>query len=204
MEAVHTANDVKAMEVNELIASLEKKLGRQLSPGAQLLLALAHGASRAESSVCAVSLESGEVKEESLDYQELAGILNGPDMEPMKPYDGPKIIIANPGHFTRLMLFALEHSTNSCGAERLRDENLPHKSSIESLTENLRFLAQMAKEYEKTGYHFAVYPDGEHCLYFRCYDAETNLVFDGGIVLQQQWQGNEPLYNERMKWSIHT
>ncbi|MCL4436339.1 MAG: hypothetical protein M1503_03115 [Thaumarchaeota archaeon] len=203
----YTAKNIKEMDINHLTALMEKKLGKQISPSTRLLLAVAHGAGRAGSSICTVNLGSGEVNEETLNYERIAEFLNGPDRElTTKQYLSPKILIANPEHLAKLILFTIEHTPSPQHVNQMREKDPSYRSPIESLIDCLQFLTGITKEYEPTGYHFAVYPDGEYGLHFRGYDFEDRLVMDGGILLHTETQAaeDERLYNERMKWSVHT
>lgn len=201
----YTGKDVKEMGINDLTALLEKKLGKQLSPSTRLLLAIAHGAGKAGSSLCTVNLGSGEISEETLNYERIAEFLNGPDREPAKPYRGQKILITNPEHLAKLIVFTIEHTPNPHRVREMREKDPSYRSPIESLIDSLPFLTGLTKEYEPTGYHFAVHPDGEHGLHFKCCDSEEKPVLEGGILLHTEGQANEQSsYNERMKWCVHT
>lgn len=198
-----TPEQVKAMDVNELIERLETKLGRKLDGGTQAWLAIAKGAG----SVHTIDLGRGQSREESVNWDKLAEILNGPDGTPMPPYLGPSVDIENCEHFVEVFLFALKHSTPIYEEEESTRKLIRKKAPVDSLLENLLALHQIAQNYTRNGWHFKVFPDmAKHSFGFVCHDAEGRAVYNGGLILHKPWNGKENRYeeNERMHWSLHT
>jgi hypothetical protein len=178
-------------------------LGRQLDGGTLAFLAIAHGAGK----VHTINLSKGESAEESLNYEEIAKILNGPDHPPMPPYTGPKIVIADHKHFVETFLFALEHTPHPFDVEKIKEKEPGYRTPIESLVSCFQHLATVARNYDRTGYHFQVSPDfADHSFYFTCEDGEDKFRYNGGIILHKDWdkKTGEYLCNHRMQWSIHT
>jgi len=185
----YTPEAIKKMPLEELIQLIEKKIGRQLPVSEEIFLALCHG--EGDRKINIFDLDHPERSgEQGIDYERLAELLNKPDAEWIKPYTGPKLIIRDPAHFLETVLFALEKSLEV-------DSDLGEKP-IDYLMACFLHLLRVAKNYDRTGYHYKITPDyAEHSFYFVCFDAEEKMIYNGGIIMHKRKEGH-------YYWSIHT
>jgi len=184
----YTPEEIKKMPLEELIQLIEKKVGRQLPISEEIFLAMCHG--ERDRKINIIDLDHPERSgDQGIDYEKLAELLNKPDAEWIRPYTGPKLIIRDPAHFVDTILFALEQS--------LKIESDLEEKPIHSLMNCFDHLLRVAKNYERTGYHYKISPDiSEHSFYFICYDAEERIMYNGGIIMHKR--------EGRCYWSIHT
>jgi hypothetical protein len=200
---LYTAEEAKRMDINELIEKLEEKLGRSLDPGTLLRITMAKGAG----SVHAIDLNKGEVVDERVSWEKVATILNGPSTPPMPQYLGPLVEISDVKHFADAFLFALEHSLLEVDRDPKTRQMKRKETPVASLIDGFQHLMQVAKNYEKNGWHFKVHPDFvKHSFVFSCFDAEEKFVYNGGLILSKEWNKDRDKYedNANMRWSIHT
>ena len=202
-ETAYTPEQVKNMGLDELCPLLEKKLGRQLDGGTLMLLAMCHGGG----SVQVVNLnDSSKSGEERLNYEELARILNGPDGEWIKAYTGPKVIVRDPEHFVQTFLFALSVSPRSPEEREKLGYRPGDLTPIQSLVGCFAHLDRVAKNYDRTGYHFHVSPERPYSFYFVCKDANDQCIYNGGIICHGAGEvfAVELTPRNGIHWSIHT
>jgi hypothetical protein len=200
---LYTAEEARRMDTNELIEKLEEKLGRRLDPEMLLRITMAKGAGF----VHAIDLNMREAVDEIVSWEKVATILNGPNTPSMPQYLGPPVEISDAKHFADAFLFAFEHSPFGVDRDPKTGEMKRKKVPIDSLIEGFQHLMQVAKNYEKNGWHFKAHPDFvKHSFVFSCFDAEEKFVYNGGLILSRDWNDKEERYedNERMRWSIHT
>ena len=200
---LYTAEEVEQMDINELVEKLEEKLGRKLDMGMVLRITMAKGAG----SIHTVDLNKGETVDERVLWGKVATVLNGPSTPSMPQYLGPLVEISDVKHFADAFLFAFEHSPFGVDRDPKTGEMKRKKVPIDSLIEGFQHLMQVAKNYEKNGWHFKAHPDFvKHSFVFSCFDAEEKFVYNGGLILSRDWNDKEERYedNERMRWSIHT
>lgn len=186
---MYTPEQVKSMPMDELLELVEQKLGRQVDAGTRLFFAMCHGGTSVMNIDLSDPSKSGD---QSIDYEEMARLLNGPDGEWMEPYQGARIEIRDPEHFAQAFLFAVEHTDVT--------ESWDRHTPLGSLVECFHSLSQIAKNYEKTGYHYIVYRESfagpRPSFYYECLDGEDKRVGNGGIICHQN--------GDDIHWSNHT
>lgn len=195
--------EVKAMDVTTLVDKLEEKIGQKLDGGTLAWLALAKGAN----TVHVVDLAKGENRDETIDWEKITEILNSPPRPPPPPYEGPKVIIEDPRHFTDALLFAIEHTPIEYDEDPNTGKLNRRRGPVDSLIENLVHLHTIANNYAKNGWHFRLSPDFvKHSFVFVCQDSKNRHVYNGGLILHRSWNSTKRRYedDDRMEWNIHT
>lgn len=199
----YTPEQVKAMSLEALRPLLETKLGRQLDGSTLMLLAMCHGGG----SVQVINLnDSSKSGQESLNYEELARILNGPDGEWIQPYTGPKVIIQDPDHFVKTFLFALSVSPRSPEEREKLGYRPEDPTPVQTLEGCFAHLDRVARNYDRTGYHFDVFSERPYSFYFVCQDANDQRIYNGGIICHGAGEVFAVELSSRpgIHWSIHT
>ena len=198
----YTADEIKKMDMGTLIPLMEKKLGRQLDASWSLSLALCHGGGTTR----VIDLNGGGMKDESINYDEMANLLNGPDAEWICPYTGPPIIIKDPAQFVQTFLFALSVSPKYANEKEEPGYGANDLTPIESLVRCFQDCGRIAKNYARTGYHFVVSPESPYSFYFECLDAKNQRMYNGGIICHGAGEvfAVELSPSKGVHWSIHT
>jgi hypothetical protein len=197
----YTVEEVKAMDINSLVAKVEEKLGRKLDRGTLTWLAVAKGAG----SVHTIDLSKGESHDEAINWEEITNLVNSPPKPSLPPYNGPKLVIEDPNHFVETLLFALEHSPRDCIQDPNTGKYVQKPGPVDSLIQGFGDLYGMAVNYSKNGWHFHISPDFvKHSFVFVCHDATEAFVFNGGLILSTPWNSDGDRYedNEHMYWGF--
>ncbi len=79
-KTTYTAQDIRRMDVNEILELIKRKTGKPVSSSTSLWLAMAHGSARGGGSLTVIDLSQGENREETPDYEALAELFNQPDI----------------------------------------------------------------------------------------------------------------------------
>jgi len=198
----YTADEIKKMDMGTLIPLMEKKLGRQLDASWSLSLALCHSGG----TTTVIDLNGGGMKDESINYEELAKLLNGSDAEWITPYTGDEIIIKDPDHFVKVFLFALSISPRYPEEKKEMGYGPHDHLPIETLVGCFQHCQQVANNYKPTGYHFYIYSEQPYSFYFNCLDAKNQRMYNGGIICHGMGEvfAVEVSPRKGVHWSIHT
>ncbi len=175
-KTTYTAQDIRRMDVNEILELIKRKTGKPVSSSTSLWLAMAHGSARGGGSLTVIDLSQGENREETPDYDALAELFNQPDI-PKKPRPEFTVRIPNPDHFLEVWQKAQKSKE---AFERFKDD-------ITGL------LLWAMREYRN---NLTIYPDFmEHSFYWEMMQ-EGKMVFNGGLIKHGE--------GENAEWSIHT
>jgi len=172
----YTANDVQAMDVNEIVKLIEKKTGKPPTSGTQLNLAISHGAARGGGSVMTFDLDTGQSGQVTPDYEQLADMFNGPDV-PVEPRPEFTLRISDPDHFLR-----------TWGKARDAGEDTFRKFADDVLS-----LITWAMRDYRDGLN--IHPDFCPDSFYWTMVKDGNMVFNGGLIKHGE---------ENPSWSVHT
>lgn len=201
-QTTYTPEQVKNLSLEELCPLLEKKLGRQLDGGTLMMLAMCHGGGSVKVFDLSDASKSGDTR---LSYEEIAKIINGPDADWIKTYMGPKVVIRDPEQFAETFLFALSVSPGPEEREKLgyRPED---QTPIQTLVGCFEHLHRVARNYDRTGYHFDVSAEHPYSFYFVCRDATDQVIYNGGIICHGGGETFSVELSPRngIHWSVHT
>ena len=173
---IYTANDVQAMDVNEIVKLIERKTGKPPTSGAQLNLALSHGAARGGGSMMTINLDTGQSGQVTPDYEQLADMFNGPDV-PVEPRPEFTLRISDPDHFLR-----------TWGKARDAGEDTFRKFADDVLS-----LITWAMRDYRDGLN--IHPDFCPDSFYWTMVKDGNMVFNGGLIKHGE---------ENPSWSVHT
>jgi hypothetical protein len=173
----YTAEDVKKMSVNEILELIERKTGKPVSSSTSLWLAMAHGVSKGGGSLHVCDLGRGETRDETLDYEALAELLNQPDV-PKKPRPEFVLRIPKPDHFLETWEEAQKAGEETF--ERFKDDIVT-------------LILWAMRDYRES---LTITPDFcEHSFYWTM-EQGGRVVFNGGLIKHGK--------GEDARWSIHT
>jgi len=172
-----TAEDVRNMDVNEIAELIKRKTGKPITSSFGVWLAMAHGLTRAGSSLMVIDMAKGENRQETVDYDELARLFNQPDVN-TEPRPRFTVRIPGPDHF----LEAYEEARKVGGTVFAK-----FKEDI------LGLMVWAMREYREG---LTIAPDFcAHSFYFTM-ESGGSVVFNGGLIKHGEGEG--------ASWSIHT
>jgi hypothetical protein len=172
----YTAEDVRAMDVTEIVKLIERKTGTPPTSGAQLNLALSHGAARGGGSVMTINLDTGESGTKTPNYEGLAELFNGPDV-PVKPRPEFTLRISDPDHFLKTW-----RKAQDAGPETFR-----------KFTDDVLSLITWAMRDYRDGLN--IHPDSCPDSFYWTMVKDGQVAYNGGLIKHGE---------ESPSWSVHT
>jgi len=172
----YTAEDIRAMDVTEIVKLIEKKTGKPPTSGTQLNLAISHGAARGGGSMMTFDLDTGQSGQVTPDYEQLADMFNGPDV-PVEPRPEFTLRISDPDHFLR-----------TWGKARDAGED-----TFRKFTDDVLSLITWAMRDYRDGLN--IHPDFCPDSFYWTMVKDGNMVFNGGLIKHGE---------ENPSWSVHT
>jgi hypothetical protein len=172
----YTANDVRAMDVTEIVKLIEKKTGTPPTSGAQLNLALSHGAARGGGSMMTFDLDTGESGTKTPNYEGLAELFNGPDV-PVKPRPEFTLRISHPDHFLKTW-----RKAQDAGPDVFR-----------KFADDVLSLIMWAMRDYRDGLN--IHPDSCPDSFYWTMVKDGQVAYNGGLIKHGE---------ESPSWSVHT
>jgi hypothetical protein len=172
----YTAEDVRAMDVTEIVKLIERKTGTPPTSGAQLNLALSHGAARGGGSVMTFNLDTGESGTKTPNYEGLAELFNGPDV-PVKPRPEFTLRISHPDHFLKTW-----RKAQDAGPDVFR-----------KFADDVLSLIMWAMRDYRDGLN--IYPDFCPDSFYWTMVKDGQVAYNGGLIKHGE---------ESPSWSVHT